>query len=160
MSVREYLENCLDKNRRTAILGVGSELRSDDAAGMYLIELLGKTLGDRENVLLAAGSTAPENFTGVIKDFGPDVLIVVDASQMGEKPGDTMAVPEDKISGATFSTHMLPMSVMLGYLSQECGCEVHVIGIQPKDIGMGTEMCPEVVAAVEAVAKDITDCLS
>jgi len=144
---------------RTAILGVGSVLRSDDGAGMYLIELLERALGDRCDLLLLGGSTAPENFTGVIKDFAPDTLLVVDASQMNRDTGTVELIPEDRISGATFSTHMLPMPVMLSYLREECGCAVHVIGIQPKSIEMGEEMCAEVRTAVETLAADITEIL-
>lgn len=158
MSIKDSLSSILSCSR-TAILGVGSILRSDDGAGMYLIELLERALGERGDLLLLGGSTAPENFTGVIKDFAPDTLLVVDASQMGDEPGAVTLIPEDRISGATFSTHMLPMPVMLSYLREECGCAVHVIGIQPKSIEMGEEMCAEVRAAVEALAADIIDLL-
>lgn len=155
MSIKESLAPILSGGR-TAILGVGSVLRSDDGAGMYLIELLENALGAHGDLLLLGGSTAPENFTGVIKDFAPDTLLVVDASQMGGKPGTVALIPEDRISGATFSTHMLPMPVMLSYLREECGCAVHVIGIQPESIEMGEEMCAEVRSAVETLAADIS----
>jgi len=157
MMIKKYLQENIDKNKRIAILGAGSILRNDDAAGMYLIELLEEKLKDKENVLLAAGSTAPENFTGVIKDFKPDILIVADASQMDAEPGEAMIIPEDEISGATFSTHMLPMSVMLSYLENECNCAVHVIGIQPKSIDMGMEMCSAVKETVERIANQICE---
>lgn len=158
MSINESLASIL-AGGRTAILGVGSVLRSDDGAGMYLIELLERELDGRGDLLLLGGSTAPENFTGVIKDFAPDTLLVVDASQMNRETGTVELIPENRISGATFSTHMLPMPVMLSYLREECGCAVHVIGIQPESIEMGDEMCSAVRAAVETLAAEILEIL-
>ena len=159
MSIKDSLSGFFSGGR-TAILGVGSVLRSDDGAGMYLIELLERDFASRKDLLLLGGSTAPENFTGVIKDFAPDTLLVVDASEMNAAVGTVTLIPEDRISGATVSTHMLPIPVMLSYLREECGCAVHVIGIQPKSIEMGEEMCAEVRSAVEMLAADIAALLN
>ena len=73
------LNSVLSQDKRIAVMGVGSELRNDDAAGMRLIEKLRKSI-NRENVIFIVGGTAPENFTGVIKDFKPDELIIVDVN--------------------------------------------------------------------------------
>ena len=64
MDVRDYLRKSIQPKQKIALLGVGSTLRSDDAAGMYFIELL-KELLHQDRTLLISGSTAPENFTGV-----------------------------------------------------------------------------------------------
>ena len=104
-------------------MGVGSVLRSDDGAGMYIIELL-ETDIQQEDVLFIAGSTAPENFTGVIKDFAPDRLFIIDAAYMGLPVGEAGVIETVDIAGMSFSTHMLPLSVMLDYLALETGCEV------------------------------------
>ena len=84
MEMRDYLKRLIRPGQKIAVLGVGSTLRSDDAAGMYFIELL-ESLVKKENVLLIAGSTAPENFTGVIKNFAPDILFIVDAAHVGAR---------------------------------------------------------------------------
>lgn len=129
--------------QRIVLLGIGSTLRSDDAAGMYFIELLCK-LVNSENVLLIAGSTAPENFTGIIKDFAPDRLFIVDAAHMGILPGEFKVIPAADISGLSFSTHMLPLTTMLKYLESEIRCDVTFIGIQPRFTGEGFSMSNEV----------------
>lgn len=159
MSIYELLKKKLTIGRKIAIMGIGSELRSDDSAGMYFIELL-DDLKNRNDLLLIAGSTAPENFTGVIKDFSPDVLFIVDAAHMGLLPGETKPVPAEDICGVTFSTHMLPIPVMLKYLEVECDTEVLFIGIQPKSTEQGLIMSEEVKCGTKKLAKTFLKALT
>lgn len=158
MGPADFLKARVRQGQKIAVLGIGSALRSDDAAGMYLIELLRNRV-KKENVLLIAGSTAPENFTGVIKKFGPDQLLVVDAAYMGLQPGEAKVVPAADISGLSFSTHMLPLSVMLGYLEKEIKCDVACIGIQPRYVDQGLPMSEAVKEGTERLAEDLCEIL-
>ncbi|MEG1662287.1 MAG: hydrogenase maturation protease, partial [Clostridiales bacterium] len=118
MGWRTQLQEMVPAGVPIAVLGVGSVLCGDDAAGMEVIARLEQyDLPGR--ILLCAGSTAPENFTGVIKKFAPTYLIVIDAAYMEKPPGTIAIIPAEAIDGMGFSTHMLPMSVMLNYLRQE-----------------------------------------
>ena len=153
MEIRDRLKNTVHPGEKYVILGIGSILRSDDGAGMYFIELL-RNLVKMDNLLLIEGSTAPENFTGVIKDFAPDKLFIVDAAHMGLLPGETKVVPACDICGVSFSTHMLPLSVMLKYLESEAGCEVIFFGIQPHCTDQGLSMCKEVKDGTKRLAAD------
>lgn len=159
MQILDCLKNKILPGQKYAVLGIGSTLRSDDAAGMYFIELLGDRI-KREDVLFIAGSTAPENFTGVIKNFAPDRLFVVDAAYMGLLPGEAKVVPACDIGGVSFSTHMLPLPVMLKYLESESGCEALFIGIQPKCTDQGFCMCDEVKKGTEHLVEDFYQVLS
>ncbi len=151
MNLNDLLNNKLTKGCKYALMGIGSKLRSDDSAGMYFIELLSDL--KQHDLLLIAGSTAPENFTGVIKKFAPDVLFIVDAAHMGLLPGEFKAVVAEDICGVTFSTHMLPLPVMLKYLEAECGTEVLFIGIQPKCTKQGLIMSEEVMCGTKKLAE-------
>jgi hydrogenase 3 maturation protease len=153
MEIRDFLKKNISKGRKYAILGIGSELRSDDAAGMFLIGFL-KDAIKCDNVLLIAGSTAPENFTGVIKKCKPDILFIIDAAHMGLSPGEVKIIPESDIGGVSFSTHMLPLPVMLGYLVSEIGCGIIFIGIQPGNTDQGSDICKEVKRGTMRLAKD------
>ena len=153
MEIRDCLKNSIQPGEKYAVLGIGSILRSDDAAGMHFIELLGD-LVKQDDVLIIAGSTAPENFTGVIKNFAPDKLFVVDAAHMGLMPGEAKVVSASDIGGVSFSTHMLPLPVMLKYLESEARCEVLFIGIQPKCTDQGFCMCDEVKKGTEQLVED------
>ena len=153
MEIRDYLRKSIQPGEKVALLGIGSTLRSDDAAGMYFIQLLSGLL-QQERTLLLAGSTAPENFTGVIKEFAPDKLFIVDAAHMGLLPGAVRIVSAGAIGGVSFATHMLPLPVMLKYLESESDCEVVFIGIQPKSTGQGFSMCEEVKKGTERLVED------
>lgn len=146
-------------------MGVGSVLRNDDGAGMYFIEKLenavhpADTASRRENILCIAGSSAPENFTGVIKDFAPDRLFIVDAAAMGLPVGEIGVIDASEIKGMSFSTHMLPLSVMLAYIEMEAGCEVICIGIQPENTQQGLTICDEVQRGADLLVKMFCDVL-
>lgn len=132
-------------------MGVGSELRNDDAAGMIFaseLDLLIKS----DNLLVIGGGSAPENFTGVIKEFRPDILFIVDAAFMGLETGEISLLDSKQIEGISFSTHMLPLPLMLDYLKTEAGCETVIIGIQPENTGQGLEVCEKVKTAAKELA--------
>jgi len=157
--LEEYLRERIGSAAKIIIMGAGSVLRADDAAGMLLIEQLTPLVGNIEQVLLIGGSTAPENFTGVIKNFAADHLFFVDAAYLEEEIGAIGVIDPELIGGLSFSTHMLPFPIMIKYLEKEGGCESSFIGIQPRSTDMGDEMCAEVKSAVdelmEAFAKVI-----
>lgn len=152
-SVAELLRPLLPPRARTAFLCVGAELREDDYAGMYLASLLMERSGG--NLLVVEGATAPESCTGLIRGFAPDAVIVFDAAWIGKKPGEHALIPPEAITGATFSTHMLPLPVTLSYLEMSCGCTTAYVGIQPYSIGQGIAMHPLVKSGVERLAREL-----
>ena len=130
---------------KTAVLGVGNPLHSDDGAGPRLTDLLSC---EKESGISAFNcGTAPENFTGVIRKLHPDLLIIADASLMNESPGALRRIPPEKITDAAVGTHMLPLSHLFSYL-QDCADTIMVIGIQPASLEDGDELSPEVEDAV------------
>jgi len=146
--------------RRVAVLGVGSILRGDDAAGMLLIEYLQKKDLSSDNILLISGSTAPENFTGTICDFKPDLLLIADAAHIGASPGGMAILEEAQVTDGGFSTHMLPISLMLQYLRRHGISHTVLLGIQPKSTQFGALLCPEVVRSVRELAEFLDEKLN
>jgi len=153
-SLRAQLAPLLPPNARTVILGVGSELRRDDFAGAYLARLVAKR-ADAEHLLAVDGSTAPENCTGLIRAFRPDAVIVVDAARMNASPGEYALLDEREITGATFSTHMLPLPFTLSYLTAACGCAVAYVGVEPASTELGIGMDERVRLGVERLAAEL-----
>lgn len=153
------INSVLPKDKKIAIMGIGSELRNDDAAGMCLIEKLRAAI-NREDVIFIGGGTAPENFTGVIKDFQPDRLVIIDAAHMGLPTGEIRLLESDEIGGLSFSTHMLPLPIMLKYLELELNCHVICIGIQPKNTEQGFTMCEDVAKAVDKLSSIFYEALN
>ncbi|MDO4581045.1 MAG: hydrogenase 3 maturation endopeptidase HyCI [Bacillota bacterium] len=156
---REELRQQLADGGRIAVLGAGSVLCGDDAAGMLVIDYLREQAQEDTALLLCAGSTAPENFTGEIKRFAPQHLLVVDAAYIGREPGAIQIITADAIHGAGFSTHMLPFPLMLDYLRAHLDCSVTVIGVQPRCTDFGADAGAEVTAAARLLAATILELL-
>jgi len=151
----ETLAQVLTGAEKIAILGIGSVLCGDDAAGMELIAYLEEHAPASERLLLLGGSTAPENFIGEIRHFAPDHLFVVDAAYLDTPVGTIAVVDPADIDGIGFSTHMLPFSVMLDYLHSSCPCPTTCIGITPSNTDFGATLCREVSDAVIHLAEEL-----
>lgn len=128
------------------VVGVGSTLRSDDAAGLRIAEAL-RTLA-LPNVLVLFGDTAPENVTGEVRRARPSHVLFVDAADLGESPGSVRLLDAAEIGGMSSSTHTLPLGVIADYLTRDLGCRVLFLGLQPKSVAFGEGLSREVSSAV------------
>ena len=153
---REFLTPALNKSAKIAVLGIGSLLNCDDAAGMLVIEELAQCGLDLRRILLLAGSTAPENFTGVIVDFAPALLIVVDAAKMGLEPGQIALLEEEELKEFGFSTHMLPFSIMQQYLKRRIPTDIVLLGIEPARVDFGFDISPPVRKGIAEIVDFLT----
>lgn len=106
---------------------IGNRDGGDDAVGPYVADRLKKNSDDF--IVLDCG-VAPENFTSIVKKHAPKDLVIVDAVEMGLKPGEIRIVPKEKIGIMHISTHGIPISVLINYLEQYVD-NVALIGIQP-----------------------------
>jgi hydrogenase maturation protease len=174
----EQLSKILTTNRRIAFVGVGQELRGDDAAGILAIRRLEQSLAsagasDSETIPSTPPSTGgaaysnkkvrafapflfeagplPEASAGPLRRFGPERVIFLDAADMGEAPGAIGWIEPDRIGGCSASTHTFPMSGFSRYLTSELGCQVAVLGIQPKQLDFDTPVSEEILRAIEEI---------
>ena len=153
MFLAERLEGCT----RLAILGVGSVLRADDAAGMEVVRRMEERLCPLPPaVKLFAGETAPENFSGSIKRYAPTHLLIVDAADVGLTTGEFADIQPADVGGPSFLSHMLPIKIMVDYLVQETGAKVTLLGIQYRTLEFDGPMSPEIEQAVETVCGALT----
>ena len=74
---------------------------------------------------------------------------------MGEKPGTVKLIPNDKIGGVSFSTHVLPIAVMINYLKQSIDFESIIIGIEPQEFEFGKPMTKDVKDSVNELTNII-----
>ncbi|NVN89929.1 MAG: hydrogenase 3 maturation endopeptidase HyCI [Desulfuromonadales bacterium] len=143
-SLRKSLEGC----RRLAVLGIGSELCADDAAGILLVRQLcsrisAQPLGTLEYEGFEGGN-APENATGFIAAFQPTHILMVDAAEIGTPVGSCREISPAEIPEVCFSTHTLPLKIIIDYLGKATGAVISVIGIQPGNLDFGNRPTPEV----------------
>ena len=151
MSLLEELREFLGSGeRRVAILGVGSPMRGDDAVGLEVVKLLkGRGL---EGVLVLETQTVPESFTGVLREFKPTHVLLIDAAHLDAEPGEARFIPTQLICDVCISTHKLPLTVLSDFLEGTLGSGVRLVGIQPRSVYFGEEMTPELQDAAARVA--------
>jgi hydrogenase 3 maturation protease len=151
LNLKKRLENA----KRIMILGVGSELRSDDAAGALVAARIKSKIPSGESLPLCVliGGSAPENVTGQIKKYAPTHLIIVDAAEIGATPGEWRIIEPEEAGGITFSTHDLSLSMMVDYLRQSIAADVFILGIQPKSLEFMGCASNEVMESVEEFSR-------
>jgi hydrogenase 3 maturation protease len=121
------------------LLGIGNTLRRDDGIGC----LVARRFTHPGWKAIECG-TAPENFTAVVRRERPDILVLVDAADMGLTPGELRRIPPEKIQDVGIGTHQLPLSHLIAFLAPDAG-EIVLVGIQPKSVGDGEAISEEVI---------------
>jgi len=112
---------------KTIFIGIGNELNGDDGAGLAVLEGL---TGLGENVLVLSAGAAPESFTGPIRQFNPDLVVMIDAAHTGALPGTVHWLAWQELEGFSGSTHTLPLNLLADFLAKDLACEVALIGIE------------------------------
>ena len=141
---------------RTVVIGVGNLLLKDEGVGIHAVRAL------QEEALPAGVEVIDGGVAGVgLLDLfsGAQKLLLIDAADMGLEPGTAVRfTPEDvrfQSGELKLSTHdlALPEVLALARTLDQCPSEVVILGIQPKEISWGTELTPEVRAAVPKVVE-------
>ena len=145
----------------TIVLGIGNRLGGDDAAGTHAVDMLNRrrkkaTGSSRSDIMAIDTGTAPESYTSVIRRQRPDLLILVDAADMGLPPGALRAITPEKISILSFSTHNIPLSTFISYVEEFCG-DILLVGVQPEQTEMGSGISKTVHRSLKKLAAAILE---
>jgi hydrogenase 3 maturation protease len=152
----------------TIVLGIGNRLGGDDAAGIYVVDMLNPALSAPSagrhrtkaplltEIMAIDAGTAPESYTSVIRRHRPDLLILVDAADMGLPPGALRTIAPEKISVVSFSTHHMPLSMFIAYVEKFCG-RVLLVGVQPERTEAGSDISKAVRKSVKELAEAILE---
>lgn len=134
---------------RVAVLGVGSDLRGDDGVGPYLSEKL--ALLNNDSFLSINGDLVPENFTQDLRKFQPKNVIIIDAAFMEKMAGEVEIITINEVTGVSFSSHSMPLSVLGKYLSKEIDSNVFILGIQAERVDFGSDISEKVKEAADNI---------
>ena len=134
------------------LLGVGNSLDSDDGAGPYLADML----LDFPGITAFNCGTAPENFTGLVRKLGPELLIIADAAEMGLPPGSVRIIPPEKIHDTSVGTHTLPLYHLVDFLADPSR-KILIIGIQPASLGWADQVSDPVGSALNEIKMMIAE---
>jgi hydrogenase 3 maturation protease len=144
-----------DHRPRIALVGVGQELCGDDGAGIAVARRLMDSSPVVPDLLVLDAGPAPENTSGALRQFRPDLVLLVDAAAMGVSPGSVRWLDWRQTVGIRASTHTLPLHILSSYLTAELGCEVALLGIQPASLSGEDRLSTPVEAAVDSIARAI-----
>ena len=136
---------------KTILWCIGSPILLDDGAGPALFSEL--EAFPAEGVVPVNCETTPENWIAPLSKNPPQVLMVADAADMGLPGGSVRRMNLEDTGGVTFSSHGIPLSLLLEPLKKSV--EIMIIGIQPERRGFGEGLSPEVSRAVQSVAQAI-----
>lgn len=145
---------------RLAVIGIGNELNGDDAAGVQVIRSLRRLLPPDLEIMLVEAGPAPENFTGPIRRFHPDLVLLVDAVDAGEPTGKIVWLEWQRIAGVSALTHGLPPTVFGKYLFQEMQQPVALLGIQAGSVEFDTPPSAAVKKAVRQLSSGLAKILT
>lgn len=136
---------------------MGNLLRKDEGIGVHLVRELEKLKLPPGVALLDAGTGG----IGLLHLMEKTSKVVfLDAAQMGKEPGTFLRFTpgEVKLVDDTFnfSFHQLGLPQVL-QLAAALGvpCEVVIFGIQPEDLGWGTELSPELKRVSPEIMKAV-----
>lgn len=138
------------RGKKVLVLGVGNEMKGDDALGRYVIDRL-KT----KNKLFCG--EMPENFIGKIKEFGPDAALIVDAVDFGGRPGEIVFADIKEFEASSLSTHSLSFALMSRMIS---GTDMFVVGVQPQSLEFGQSMSTKATKSAKSIVGALNGLLS
>ncbi|MBN2048596.1 MAG: hydrogenase maturation protease [Anaerolineaceae bacterium] len=142
---------------RVALVGVGHPLLGDDSAGLLTLrKVIRNHPKPPDNILLIEAGVAPENFTGPIRRFNPDVVMIIDAMDAQESPGELLFTRWSPGMALDPQSYTIPLSTFAAYLHQALGCKIYLIGIQINRVHYGTAISPEVSNAIDTLCGEIT----
>jgi hydrogenase 3 maturation protease len=127
-------------NEKTCLVGMGNTLRRDDAAGVYIVEEVGRRLSG-DSLKTQVVEDVLEAYVFQLAELDCENIVIVDAIEASEEPG---SVVFGKLSGfsellSNFSTHKLTLE-LCGKIFEEHGKETYLLGIVAGDIDFGEGM--------------------
>lgn len=142
-------------SQRVLIIGLGNEVRGDDAAGLAAARQLKREFAQRVEVLESGGDGA--QLMQAWKDAHS--VIVVDAAASGAPPGTVHrfdacaeALPAGRFGGSTHAFG-LAEAIELARALGELPRNLIIYAIEGKAFETGAALSPEAVTAVESLAE-------
>lgn len=123
-------------SQKTLLVGIGNMLRGDDGFGPLLMH----KLQERSVAPVLDVGAAPENYLGKIIQHEPEVIIFVDAVNFDAPPGSMRLFTADEIPIYGFSTHNMSVRLAMDFIRQHLAVHFYLLGIQPKQTGLGQPM--------------------
>ena len=139
---------------RVLVLGVGNPIMSDDGVGQRLLQALAACAPALDGVEFLDAGTLGLVLLPRLEQCA--ALLVLDAAQLGGEPGELQVYEgarlDEFLKTARASVHELGLRDLLdaARLTGSLPARRALVGVQPAQLGWGTELSPSVEAAVPA----------
>ncbi|MEM2088063.1 MAG: hydrogenase maturation protease [Thermoproteota archaeon] len=149
--VEQALKGWLAGARRLIVLGIGNELRGDDAAGLLVARAL--KISNSERFKAVECGVSVEDCIDYALGEKPSHLLIVDAFPDGE----TMVLLDiaDLESRMPVSTHAIPLPVLLEAFGKPVETSVKILGIGVENFKLGSTVSKECLKIVRKVSEAI-----
>ena len=152
------LDDFLRHAERIVIIGMGNELRADDAIGLLVVRLLKPYSHNRLHVF--EGHMTPDVFIAPACAAHPTHLLIVDAAMLHKKPGAWQVIFPKEVKEGLFTTHAIPAIEVAAEIQRRCGAKVAFLGIQPKSRDIALSQSKECLHAAEEIVDIIRRTIS
>ncbi len=95
---------------------------------------------------------------GKIIKASPDVVLFIDAVDFNKEPGYYKILEQEEILKTGFTTHDLSPRMLIEYLAGQTKARIYLLGIQPKDLGLGQGLSAPVQKAISEVERLLKAC--
>lgn len=138
---------------RMLVLGIGNTLLTDEGIGIHVLQALEPEVAHWPDVTLLDGGTLSFTLAGPIEDT--DALIVIDAANIKNKPGEWMLLKGDEMDAFLMGnrkssvhevglTDLRAIAILAGHWPDKRA----MLAIQPDVIDWGEQPTPAVAAAI------------
>lgn len=139
--------------KSVVLLGVGNPDRGDDGFG----SLLARQIGSRAGLKSIVCEDVPENYTGVVRQYEPETIILADAIEIGSEPGDVVLLDAKSLTDDRFSSHKPSLKLLMDYLAMETGADTYLLGVQPGRVDYCNRISKEVKETLDYLKRTITE---
>lgn len=129
---KDLCELLSQKDKKILFVGIGNLLKMDDGVGVYI----SNRIKSKSSVSSLTVEVSIENYIGKINTLNPDILVLIDCTNLGLKSGTSKLLSIKQIQDLTFNTH----SISLNRLNEFFRMPVYVLGIQPEKIDFGENL--------------------
>ncbi len=156
--ILDYVCNAVRRGYK--VVCIGTDLRSDDRAGLEVCRSLSDLYPQLQAIICEYGV---ENCMHDIISSRARSLVLIDAVIVPDlAPGTIVVIDRDEIdTQIPLTTHTIPVTLVLKLIENELGSlDVRVLGIVVKNLEIGLELSPEVKKGVEKLIAAFTTCLA
>lgn len=137
-------------------MGVGNELRTDDAAGLEIASSLRRRLGSAPapGVKIYSSTPAPERLLSKLALAG-GTIVVFDSVEASTSPGQVVFCPLADTKYGFFGTHNIPLKLVPG-MDGRLG-DVFLVGVQPASLEVGSGLSEIVRESIREIVDVVAE---